>query len=329
MRSILAILLAGLFLGTGAQAWGPDGHRMISKLAVAALPDEVPAFVRSATEEIGYLGPEADRERGAGQSFDSEHSPGHFVDVDDDLTIHGGPRLDALPPTRDKYDYELNKTHTNQYRMGYLPYSIVQGEELLAEDFAWWRVDAAGERNGRTEAERAWYARERVFREHIVIHDLGLWSHFVGDGSQPLHVTVHYNGWGKYPNPEGFTTAKIHEAFESPYVHDNVAEKDVAALIPAYRDCGCDIARRTADYLVGDAQQVVPLYRLEKAGAFAKPTPEGKAFVAARLAAGAAELRDMIVDAWRASGQMSIGYPAVKVSDVESGKADPYEMIAY
>jgi hypothetical protein len=38
---------------------------------------------------------------------------------------------------------------------------------------------------------------------------------------------------------------------------------------------------------------------LEKAGAFAGAgTPEGKAFVDERLAAGAIELRDMIYTAW-------------------------------
>jgi len=40
-------------------------------------------------------------------------------------------------------------------------------------------------------------------------------------------------------------------------------------------------------------------YQLEKAGAFAGAgTPEGKAFVDERLAAGAIELRDMIYTAW-------------------------------
>jgi hypothetical protein len=28
---------------------------------------------------------------------------------------------------------------------------------------------------------------------------LGIWSHYGGDASQPLHVSIHYNGWGDYP----------------------------------------------------------------------------------------------------------------------------------
>jgi hypothetical protein len=73
----------------------------------------------------------------------------------------------------------------------------------------------------------------------------------------------------------------------------------------------------------------VPFYRLEKAGAFKTPTPDGKAFTVGQLALGAAELRDMIVDAWHESDEQSVGYPPVKVSDVEAGKADPYEALSY
>jgi len=46
----------------------------------------------------------------------------------------------------------------------------------------------------------------------------------------------------------------------------------------------------------------------------------------ARLAAGASELRDLVVAAWRASAGATVGYPAVKVSEVESGAVPvPYD----
>ena len=320
-----------LGLVSAAHAWGPDGHRMIGTLAVKALPADLPAFLRTpkAAEEAGYLGPEADRVRGAGEEFDAEHSPAHFVDVSDDFTILGGPPLKALPPTREQYDTALRAAGSNQYKAGYLPYSIVDGFQLLAKDLAYWRVDVAGAKFAKTAKARAWYAHDRIIRERIVLHDLGVWSHYVADGSMPLHATLHFSGWGEFPNPEGFTQAKIHVPVENQYVHDNIADLDVAALMPAPRDCGCAIAVRTADYLLADQAEVVPFYRLEKAGAFAKPTPEGKAFMTKRLAAGAAELRDMIVDAWRLSATMSVGYPGMKVSDIEAGKADPLENLRY
>lgn len=331
MLSVAATALTATLLSSPLLAWGADGHRMISGAAVAALPADLPAFLRTpqAAEEAAYLGPEKDRERGSGKSFDDENSPGHFVDIEDDLTIGGIP-LNALPVSREDYDAKLNQNGTSQYRMGYLPYSIRQGFELLSKDFAYWRVDVWGEKNAKTAEERAWFAKERIFREHIIIHDLGIWSHFVGDASNPMHASVHYNGWGKkYPNPEGFTDAKIHSLFESDYVHGHITEAQLSAAMAAYRDCHCDIAQRTAEYLTASQADIVPVYRAEKDGAFKTATAEGDAMVIKRLAAGAAELRDMIIDAWKKSESMSVGYPEMKVTDIVAGKVDPYENLSY
>ena len=40
--------------------------------------------------------------------------------------------------------------------------------------------------------------------------------------------------------------------------------------------------------------------------------------------AGAAELRDWTVAAWAESATASVGWPAVKVAEVEAGTADPW-----
>ena len=316
---------------SAAFAWGPDGHRMIGELAVKSLPADLPAFLRTrkAAAEIGYLAPEADRERGAGRIQDAEHDAGHFVDISDDLTILGGPSIASLPETREQYDTAMRAVDSTQYKAGYLPYAIAGGFQLLAKDFAHWRVDIAGAKLAKTKVERTWYARDRVEREKIVLHDLGTWAHFVGDGSMPMHASVHYNGWGNFPNPEGFTDAKVHVPWENAYVHDTITKADVAADMSAYRDCSCAIEARTSAYLIATQSEVVPFYRLEKAGAFAKPTADGKTFTAQQLARGANELRDMIVDAWRASENGTVGYPAKKVSDIEAGKVDPYEDLSY
>ena len=99
--------------------------------------------------------------------------------------------------------------------------------------------------------------------------------------------------------------------------------RDMRAALAPYRDCGCGIAARTAAYLRATQAQVVPLYALEKQGAFRGGDRRGEDFAAARLAAGAAELRDMIVDAWRQSLDAKVGYPPVAVRDVLSGKVNP------
>jgi len=69
--------------------------------------------------------------------------------------------------------------------------------------------------------------------EALIIFYAGWLGHYVGDGSQPLHVTIKYNGWvGDNPN-EYTTEHKIHAKFESDFVKANIKEKEVAALVPA------------------------------------------------------------------------------------------------
>jgi hypothetical protein len=42
-----------------------------------------------------------------------------------------------------------------------------------------------------------------------------------------------------------------------------------------------------------------------------------------RLAAGAAEMRNLIVEAWQMSDEVKVGYPGIAVRDVESGAVVP------
>ena len=49
-----------------------------------------------------------------------------------------------------------------------------------------------------------------------------------------------------------------------------------------------------------------------------------RALATERLAAGAGELRDVVVEAWRASADAKVGWRPVAVADVIAGKVDPY-----
>jgi len=327
VRVWLVLAAAGFLslVSSNALAWGSTGHRIIGVLAIRNLPSSLPEFLR--TEEVawqvGELAREPDRSRGSGDPHDRDLDPGHFVDVSDDLTILEGPSLNALPPTREDYDAALRKAGTDEYRAGYLPYSIIDGWQQLVKDFAYWRVDAAGERFAKTDAARAWFKRDRLLREALTIRDLGYWAHFVGDGSQPMHVSVHYDGWGNFPNPEGFTTTRgFHGRFEGAYVRAHVSDADVQAAVMPYVPGTGSIEARVGAYLAATQAQVAPAYALEKAHAFDGGVAQGKAFAVARVAAGVDELRDLIADAWKASDDASVGYPALTVKDAERGKVD-------
>jgi hypothetical protein len=318
---VCAIACALLFASNplAAAAWGEIGHMMISRAAAASLPESIPAFLRTpgAILEIARLGPEADNLKDAGTSEDHDADPGHYVNVDDDGTIVG-IALSSLPPDRQGYDTALRAKGSNEYKTGYLPYSIMDGFEVVRKDFAYWRADDVMARKATDTNARAYFAGLRTLRETLTIRDIGWWSHFVGDGSQPLHVTSHYNGWDRYPNSKG-----LHAHFESDYVDKYLDEAAVRAHMSPLLSCNCTIEAETGRYLTATNAQVIPTYELFEKQAFESKTDAGVSFTADRLAAGASELRNLIVEAWRQSEDGSVGYPLVKVRDIENGTVTP------
>lgn len=324
MRLVLALLLAAL--PATASAWGASGHRMVGELAAQALPEELPAFLRAAATEVGELSREPDRWRNAGRTHDQDRDPAHFLDVDDAGLVLGGPPLGALPATRGEYETTLRAAGTDSWKAGYLYYAVIDGWQQLAKDFAYWRALTAAEGREADPARRAWLAADRARREALILRDLGTLGHYVGDGAQPLHISIHHNGWTG-ENPDGYTTSKIHLAFEGAFVAAHVGPDAVRARMAAPADCACPIDVRTSRLLQATFATTRPFYALEKTGAFAGPDPRGVAFAAERLAAGASELRDMTLAAWRAAARGSVGWPILWVGDIEAGKVDPYDSL--
>jgi hypothetical protein len=321
----LALALPGAVLG-----WGSSGHRLLGQAAMRALPAELPAFLRTpqAVVDVGEMSREPDRLKRAGRAFDTDRDQGHFLDLNDDGTVLGGPRVTALPPTRVDYEKALQAISQNSWAAGYLPYSILESYQVLTQDLAYWKVLSFAEANPAWAAHRTWFAEDRRRREAQILAAIGDLSHFVGDGSQPLHVTIHFNGWGDYPNPNGYTQAKIHAPFEGDLVRNSLKLADVEAKMSPLRPIDGPLEPHIGAYLAATGGQVGPLYELEKAGGLKAGDPRGKSFAAARLAVGASELRDLIVLAWRSADRQSVGWRPVQVADVLAGKVDPYVALA-
>jgi hypothetical protein len=177
-----------------------------------------------------------------------------------------------------------------------------------------------GAETAATPEERAWFEADRRLREKLTLRDIGVWSHYDGDASQPLHVSVHISGWGNLPNPDGYSIKDFHAYFEGEFVKNNLVRAEVAAQVGPYRACNCSIEERTRALLLASLAEVGPLYALEKDGGLKPGDRRGIAFATARLAAGATAVRDMIVEAWQQSADTPVGYPMVNMRDIESGK---------
>ncbi len=290
-----AAALLPMLLVQQSFAWGNDGHMMVNQIAAANLPNDVPEFLRSpaAVNTIEYLGPEPDRWRGAGEpELAATQAADHFIDLEyADLV---GP----FPKKRYDFIAALQKAQAahpdlplTPDKVGMQPWQVEEVYQRLKSGLRdWRRLNAAHQDTKPVEGAVLFYA--------------GWLGHYVGDGSQPLHTTIQYNGWTG-ANPKGYTTEhKIHSLFETGFVSANVKAADVAPLVAAAPAKTIDDEwAQYLGYLRHSNTMVNQVYDLEKAGGFAGTgTPAAKKFTEERLAAGAIELRDMIYTAWLRSG---------------------------
>jgi hypothetical protein len=297
---LVRLVVFGLVCGLGTTpslGWGPDGHRIVNRLAAEKLPPEVPEFLRTqlAVAEIEYLGPEPDRWRSANeQELNAVQAPEHYIDLE------LADMVGKLP--RRRYDfiaalYATGLTHPDKAeelrpeKVGLQPWVTNEVYERLQAALREYR-----EQSARREDTRA--------VEAAVIFYAGWLGHYVGDGAMPLHTTVSYNGWAEKDNSKQYVTSPgIHSQWESGFVHRNVKAADAEPLMTPVKTLNDPFEDYVA-YLRASHTLVERVYQLEKAQGFdAAGTAEARQFTAERLAAGASELRDMIVTAWRESAK--------------------------
>jgi hypothetical protein len=276
-------LLSLVVLPSAARAWESDGHRMINRLAASTLPADVPEFLRvpAAIDEIEYLGPEPDRWRSPAEpELNAAQAPEHFIDLEP------ADALGPLPHKRLDFEAKVFAAGQRPEKIGLQPWETEEVWERLKAAMRQYRAQLAAHQDTKpVEAAILFYA--------------GWLGHYVGDGSQPLHVTINYNGWTG-PNPNGYTTEhQIHHQFEGPFVAANIHLADVKAKMTVPKAINGDLFDAYVAYLRHSGSFVEKVYQLDKAGAFVGAgTQESRDFAAERLAAGASMLRDMIYTAW-------------------------------
>ena len=299
--SLRAVLAAAALLGLAlpsqpAHAWEQEGHRIINKLAASNLPADVPAFLRSqaAIDEIEYLGPEPDRWRSRAEpELSAAQSPEHFIDFE------AADALGALPHKRLEFEAKVFAAGQRPEVIGLQPWEADEVWERLKAAMRQYRAMLAAGQDTKSGANV-----DTKPVEAAILFYAGWLGHYVGDGSQPLHVSVKYNGWVG-PNPNGYTTEhQIHRQFEDPFVAANIHAPEVQARMTPPKVIEGDMFDAYVAYLRHTGTHVEKVYQFEKAGGFiGAGTPESRDFTAARLADGASMLRDMIYTAWIDSAQ--------------------------
>jgi hypothetical protein len=265
---------------------------MAARAAMEILPPTMPAFIRAAGDRLAWLNPEPDRWRSRELgAMDQAFSYDHYIDLEN---VPVGA-LDATDRWRFIAALSDAGIERPERDVGFLPYRIEELYQRVLTGFRQWRSS--------TGPEREWI-------EDRILNDAGILGHYVTDGSQPHHTTIHFNGWNasgaqQAPNPEGFTTERdFHGRFETGFVKAHVKYENVRARMPRRaRAIGTPDQVREAvhGFLLDTHAQVPTLYRLENTSRF---DPAGKAtadqidFTVDRLAAGAAVLADLWWSAW-------------------------------
>jgi hypothetical protein len=304
------------------RAWDYPAHRIINELALQSLPPDFPPFVRRPenAERIAFLAGEPDRWRNS-PDLPLQHGNGldHYIDLEQ--LADAGLDLRAVSPFRYEFAAQFasgRAAHPDRFppidssknpdrRLewpGFLPWAITENYAKLKSAFSYLR-----------EFERAGTPEEVANAKANVVYVMGILGHFVGDGSQPLHTTVHHHGWVG-PNPNGYSTrTSIHAWIDGGFIAKSGISfgevepglEPAAPLDLTPRPDGRDpLFAAVLEYLVLQNRQVEPLYKLEKEGRFrADGGPgslDGRTFIDAQLLEGARMLGSIWLTAWRQAG---------------------------
>ncbi len=294
--AVIAIAASGSYFRHDGRMWGEAGHRLTAQAAAAALPLEMPQFFRDAAPQLAYLNPEPDRwrtgaERALDSALDGATAPDHYLNYE---RIPVTSRAGAMA-ARDRFAFAdtLRAHNVDPSSAGALPFRILELTQRLRIDFRQWRA--------------APNAQVRGWIESRIINDAGILGHYVADGSNPAHTSIHFNGWAG-ANPNGYASDnRFHGRFESAFVQANVKLSDISVRITAEPQFFSSLRPAIVEYFLQTHAQVERMYQLDKAAPFdaSNSTPANKEFAVARLAAGATMLRDLWWSAWQSSADVS------------------------
>jgi len=201
------------------------------------------------------------------------------------------PRLNILSGEKQVADFlrgELLKVRWT----GTMPYAIMEAYGRLVAGMRWHR-------------RLAGQGADTRLIDQALAYDVVRIGHYIGDGAQPLHASIHSDGW-RGDNPKNYTRDRtIHGRFESQFVDMiGLTDKQVAANVPPLARQSGDVFEAVLAFLEDSAANMERVYQLDQQGAFATPaSADARALVYDRTGRGAAMLRDTLQRAWAESAQ--------------------------
>jgi hypothetical protein len=286
--SFFSLIVVAVLLPALAPGWGDAGHTTINRVAAEKIPSDMPGFLRASSRRIAWLGPEPDRWRSnLEKPLNDAQAPDHFIDLE------AVDWLKPLPPDRYRFIqavYEYRAQHPRDAlpqpeKIGFQPYITIEIFDRLKVAFREYRHAQAGHSStGNAEANAIFYA--------------GWLGHYVGDGSNPMHASIHHNGWVG-PNPKGFSTSQdIHRKMETDFVNANPAVMRIADLVGKPKHLDQPFEDYVA-YLRDSQSRIERAYQLEKEGGFdGRGTQESREFIRQQIGRGAQMLLDLWYTAW-------------------------------
>jgi hypothetical protein len=321
MKKLLLFASISVLFAQSVFAWDYEGHRLVNQLALASLPKDFPAFALTAEaqDRIAFLAGEPDRWRNT-PNLELKHAngPDHYIDLEEVSLYDLKP--ETLPPLRydfmaqiarsraahpDRFppiDPAKDSDHTRELS-GFLPWTMTEYYAKLKSEFSYLK---AFQTAGGTPVEIA-------NAQANIIYTMGVMGHFYGDASQPLHTSMHFNGWVG-DNPHHYTTNRtFHGWIDGGYILKTDIEGDLGdmkkKLRPAQlvtingQPAGSDqIFPATVAFIVEQNKLVEPLYQMEKDKKLSGEGEiglQGKPFIEGQLMKAGQFLGDIWYSAWQ------------------------------
>ncbi|MDD5674100.1 MAG: hypothetical protein PHC61_08060 [Chitinivibrionales bacterium] len=279
-RFTFAVILFGTL---PAHAWHNNGHYKSTLSAVTLAQTKLPDFFMREAKSIAQISQDPDLFKDpALPQLKSSETPEHFINMEQ---LKG----EKLPELRSMYSELCFKNKLNPFIVGFLPYAIIEWEQKLTIALAEFR---------RWPSDEAIQTKCQVYA--------GIMVHYAADCTQPLHVTINFDGKAR---PDGSSPRTG--------IHNKV---DALLGKADERQIGPDLIRRLHSFpsvwdainsQMASALALMPhVYEMEKSlfdtTITGKTDPAIIAFTDERFKATVLFLADLFISAWEKSAEIQL-----------------------